>query len=65
MSKDWHADCFKCSFPACDARLEAVGYIEEKGNPFCRKCYEREIAYDCGKCGLKIIGVSKLSIHKT
>ena len=58
MMQDWHPECFTCTIPHCDARLEAIGYIEEQGNPYCKKCYEREIAYSCGKCGIKIIGVS-------
>jgi len=57
MARDWHPECFKCTVAYCDARLEAVGFIEEKGTPYCKKCYERDIAYSCSKCGLKIIGV--------
>ena len=41
----------------CNQRLDLHGYIEENERPFCRKCYEEEMAYSCAKCGLKIIGV--------
>jgi len=65
MAKDWHPECFKCQVTDCDARLEAVGYIENEGMPYCKKCYEAEIAYSCSKCGLKIIGDIMHALNQT
>ena len=45
MGGHWHPECFRCAVEGCDARLESVGFIEEEGKAFCKKCYEIEMAY--------------------
>ena len=57
IGKDWHPECFKCQAPGCQTSLKTTGFIEDKGQVFCRACFERDIAYTCAKCGKKIIGV--------
>ncbi|CBY20152.1 unnamed protein product [Oikopleura dioica] len=65
MSQHWHPECFKCSMNDCNQRLDLHGYIEENGSPFCKKCYEDEMAYSCSKCGLKIIGDIMHALNQT
>ncbi|CAG5112646.1 Oidioi.mRNA.OKI2018_I69.chr2.g6837.t1.cds [Oikopleura dioica] len=65
MGQHWHPECFKCSIQGCSMRLDLHGYIEENGSPYCRKCYEDEMAYSCSKCGLKIIGDIMHALNQT
>jgi len=65
IGKDWHPECFVCQTPGCGVPLQQTGFIENKGTVFCRKCFERDFAYTCAKCGEKIIGDVMHALNQT
>lgn len=46
-----------CANPQCGVDLVGVGFVEEDGQLYCERDFEKYLAPTCGKCGRSIIGV--------
>lgn len=65
QGKNWHPDEFVCSASNCRKPLQNEGFIEEKGKRYCKSCYEKHFAHECGKCHQKITGEVMHALNQT
>lgn len=56
QGKNWHIDEFVCAASNCRKPLQNIGFIEEKGERYCKDCYEKYFAHTCGLCYEKVVG---------
>lgn len=56
MGMSWHPEEFICNH--CHSSLADSGFVEEKGQVHCERCYEQFFAPTCARCDQKILGVS-------
>ncbi|XP_067341265.1 PDZ and LIM domain protein 5b isoform X2 [Channa argus] len=54
MGMSWHPEEFNCAH--CHSSLADRGFVEEKGNVYCERCYEQFFAPACARCHQKILG---------
>ncbi|XP_076444049.1 PDZ and LIM domain protein 7-like isoform X8 [Babylonia areolata] len=56
MGNCWCPDHFVCANPQCGVKLIDIGFVEEGGNLYCERDYERYLAPHCKKCNTTILG---------
>lgn len=54
LGMSWHPEEFNCDH--CHSSLAEGGFVEEKGNLYCARCYEDMFAPTCFSCQQKILG---------
>lgn len=55
MGMSWHPEEFNCA--RCHSSLGERGFVEEKNQVYCVRCYEQFFAPTCASCHQKILGV--------
>lgn len=56
MGMSWHPEEFDCAH--CHSSLAERGFVEERGQVYCERCYEQFFAPTCARCQQKVLGVS-------
>ena len=56
LGETWCPEHFTCSDSSCNMLLQGQGYKEVRGQPYCKDCWGKSFAEDCGKCNKKILG---------
>uniref|UniRef100_A0A8C6WQM7 PDZ and LIM domain 5b n=1 Tax=Neogobius melanostomus TaxID=47308 RepID=A0A8C6WQM7_9GOBI len=62
LGMSWHPEEFNCDH--CHSSL-AEGFVEEKGNLYCTRCYEDMFAPTCFSCQQKILGKAVNALKQT
>lgn len=62
LGMSWHPEEFNCAH--CHSSL-AEGFVEEKGELYCAKCYEDMFAPTCFSCQQKILGKIMNALKQT
>ena len=62
LDKTWCPDHFLCANPQCGVQLVDVGFVEENGQLYCERDYEKYFAPPCKKCNRAIVGVRLILI---
>uniref|UniRef100_A0A3Q3M419 PDZ and LIM domain 5b n=1 Tax=Mastacembelus armatus TaxID=205130 RepID=A0A3Q3M419_9TELE len=63
MGMSWHPEEFNCSH--CHSSLAEHGFVEEKGQVYCERCYEQFFAPTCARCHQKILGEVMNALKQT
>ncbi|KAI3361791.1 hypothetical protein L3Q82_002132 [Scortum barcoo] len=63
MGKSWHPEEFNCAH--CHSSLAVGGFVEEKGQVYCERCYEQFFAPTCAQCNQKILGEVMNALKQT
>ncbi|XP_023135508.2 PDZ and LIM domain protein 5b isoform X4 [Amphiprion ocellaris] len=63
MGMSWHPEEFNCAH--CHSSLADRGFVEEKGQVYCERCYEQFFAPTCGRCQQKILGEVMNALKQT
>ncbi|XP_031711383.1 PDZ and LIM domain protein 5b isoform X2 [Anarrhichthys ocellatus] len=63
MGMSWHPEEFNCAH--CHSSLVENGFVEEKGQVYCERCYEQFFAPTCGSCRQKILGEVMNALKQT
>ncbi|KAK1884508.1 PDZ and LIM domain protein 5 [Dissostichus eleginoides] len=63
MGMSWHPEEFNCAH--CRSSLAVGGFVEEKGQVYCERCYEQFLAPTCGHCQQKILGEVMNALKQT
>ncbi|TKS84469.1 LIM domain protein 5 Enigma -like protein Enigma-like PDZ and [Collichthys lucidus] len=63
MGMSWHPEEFNCAH--CHSSLAEHGFVEEKGQVYCERCYEQFFAPTCGRCQHKILGEVMNALKQT
>ncbi|XP_010736423.2 PDZ and LIM domain protein 5b isoform X3 [Larimichthys crocea] len=63
MGMSWHPEEFNCAH--CHSSLAENGFVEEKGQVYCERCYEQFFAPTCGRCQHKILGEVMNALKQT
>lgn len=63
MGMSWHPEEFNCAH--CHSSLAVGGFVEEKGQVYCERCYEQFFAPTCGRCNQKILGEIMNALKQT
>ncbi|XP_061590149.1 PDZ and LIM domain protein 5b isoform X4 [Cololabis saira] len=54
MGMSWHPEEFNCAH--CHSSLTECGFVEEKDQVYCVRCYEQFFAPTCARCNQKVLG---------
>lgn len=63
MGMSWHPEEFNCAH--CHSSLAEHGFVEERGQVYCERCYEQFFAPTCGRCQQKILGEVMNALKQT
>ncbi|XP_068562286.1 PDZ and LIM domain protein 5b isoform X3 [Cebidichthys violaceus] len=63
MGMSWHPEEFNCAH--CHSCLAENGFVEEKGQVYCERCYEQFFAPTCACCHQKILGEVMNALKQT
>ncbi|XP_036972111.1 PDZ and LIM domain protein 5b isoform X1 [Acanthopagrus latus] len=63
MGKSWHPEEFNCAH--CHSSLAENGFVEERGQVYCERCYEQFLAPTCARCQQKILGEVMNALKQT
>ncbi|XP_040012982.1 PDZ and LIM domain protein 5b isoform X4 [Xiphias gladius] len=63
MGMSWHPEEFNCAH--CHSSLADRGFVEEKGQVYCERCYEQFFAPTCSCCHQKILGEVMNALKQT
>ncbi|XP_042365498.1 PDZ and LIM domain protein 5b isoform X2 [Plectropomus leopardus] len=63
MGMSWHPEEFNCAH--CHSSLVDGGFVEEKGQVYCERCYEEFLAPTCSRCNHKILGEIMNALKQT
>ncbi|XP_059213930.1 PDZ and LIM domain protein 5b [Centropristis striata] len=63
MGMSWHPEEFNCA--QCHSSLAVGGFVEERGQVYCERCYEQFLAPTCGRCNMKILGEVMNALKQT
>ncbi|XP_044029161.1 PDZ and LIM domain protein 5b isoform X2 [Siniperca chuatsi] len=63
MGMSWHPEEFNCAH--CHSSLAEHGFVEEKGQVYCERCYEQFFAPTCARCHQKILGEVMNALKQT
>ncbi|XP_029371520.1 PDZ and LIM domain protein 5b isoform X1 [Echeneis naucrates] len=63
MGMSWHPEEFNCAH--CHSSLVDSGFVEEKGQVYCERCYEQFFAPTCSRCNQKILGEVMNALKQT
>nr|XP_020474273.1 PDZ and LIM domain protein 5-like isoform X2 [Monopterus albus] len=63
MGMSWHPEEFNCGH--CHSSLVDGGFVEEKGQVYCERCYEQFFAPTCAHCHQKILGEVMNALKQT
>ncbi|XP_030006133.1 PDZ and LIM domain protein 5b isoform X2 [Sphaeramia orbicularis] len=63
MGMSWHPEEFNCSH--CHSSLADRGFVEERGQVYCERCYEDFLAPTCFHCQHKILGEVMNALKQT
>ncbi|XP_056258927.1 PDZ and LIM domain protein 5b isoform X1 [Seriola aureovittata] len=63
MGMSWHPEEFNCAH--CHSSLADRGFVEEKGQVYCERCYEQFFAPTCSRCNQKILGEVMNALKQT
>ncbi|KAM4527661.1 PDZ and LIM domain protein 5b isoform 2-T2 [Odontesthes bonariensis] len=63
MGMSWHPEEFNCAH--CHSSLADHGFVEEKGQVHCVRCYEQFFAPTCARCQTKILGEVMNALKQT
>ncbi|XP_077353492.1 PDZ and LIM domain protein 5b isoform X4 [Festucalex cinctus] len=63
MGMSWHPEEFNCAH--CHSSLADGGFVEEKGQVYCERCYEQFFAPTCALCQQKILGEIMNALKQT
>lgn len=63
LGMSWHPEEFNCDH--CRSSLVEGGFVEEKGNLYCARCYENMFAPTCFSCQQKILGKAVNALKQT
>ncbi|XP_029024084.1 PDZ and LIM domain protein 5b isoform X3 [Betta splendens] len=63
MGMSWHSEEFNCAH--CHSSLANRGFVEEKGQVYCERCYEQYLAPTCNRCHQKILGEVMNALKQT
>ncbi|KAL8579422.1 hypothetical protein ACOMHN_026787 [Nucella lapillus] len=65
MGNCWCPDHFVCANAQCGVKLIDIGFVEEGGNLYCERDYERYLAPHCKKCNNTILGECVNALQST
>ncbi|KAG8010381.1 PDZ and LIM domain protein 5, partial [Nibea albiflora] len=63
MGMSWHPEEFNCAH--CHSSLAENGFVEERGQVYCERCYEEFFAPTCARCQHKILGEVMNALKQT
>ncbi|XP_047425587.1 PDZ and LIM domain protein 5b isoform X1 [Mugil cephalus] len=63
MGMSWHPEEFNCAH--CHSSLAECGFVEEKDQVYCERCYEQFFAPTCARCNTKILGEVMNALKQT
>ncbi|KAM7392876.1 hypothetical protein PAMA_007810 [Pampus argenteus] len=63
MGMSWHPEEFNCAH--CHSSLTDRGFVEERGQVYCVRCYEEFFAPTCARCHQKILGEIMNALKQT
>nr|XP_046231518.1 PDZ and LIM domain protein 5b isoform X5 [Scatophagus argus] len=63
MGMSWHPEEFTCAH--CHSSLADHGFVEERGQVYCERCYEQFLAPTCARCQQKILGEVMNALKQT
>ncbi|XP_069028652.1 PDZ and LIM domain protein 5b isoform X4 [Embiotoca jacksoni] len=63
MGMSWHPEEFNCAH--CHSSLTDRGFVEEKDQVYCERCYEQFFAPSCARCQQKILGEVMNALKQT
>ncbi|XP_008284690.1 PDZ and LIM domain protein 5b isoform X3 [Stegastes partitus] len=63
MGMSWHPEEFNCAH--CHSSLADRGFVEEKDQVYCERCYEQFFAPSCARCQQKILGEVMNALKQT
>ncbi|XP_041825836.1 PDZ and LIM domain protein 5b isoform X1 [Melanotaenia boesemani] len=63
MGMSWHPEEFNCAH--CHSSLADRGFVEEKDQVYCVRCYEQFFAPTCARCQEKILGEVMNALKQT
>ncbi|KAM6902686.1 PDZ and LIM domain protein 5-like [Xenentodon cancila] len=63
MGMSWHPEEFNCAH--CHSSLADRGFVEEKDQVYCVRCYEQFFAPACARCNQKILGEVMNALKQT
>ncbi|XP_045922400.1 PDZ and LIM domain protein 5b isoform X6 [Micropterus dolomieu] len=63
MGMSWHPEEFNCAH--CHSSLAENGFVEERGQVYCERCYEQFFAPTCARCHHKILGEVMNALKQT
>ncbi|KAM9734572.1 PDZ and LIM domain protein 5b isoform 1-T2 [Menidia menidia] len=63
MGMSWHPEEFNCAH--CHSSLADRGFVEEKDQVYCERCYEQFFAPTCARCQEKILGEVMNALKQT
>ncbi|XP_078127056.1 PDZ and LIM domain protein 5b isoform X2 [Sander vitreus] len=63
MGMSWHPEEFNCAH--CHSSLAEHGFVEERGQVYCERCYEQFFAPTCACCHQKILGEVMNALKQT
>uniref|UniRef100_A0A8C3G332 PDZ and LIM domain 5b n=1 Tax=Cyclopterus lumpus TaxID=8103 RepID=A0A8C3G332_CYCLU len=63
MGMSWHPEEFNCAH--CHSSLAENGFVEERGQVYCERCYEQFFAPSCARCQQKILGEVMNALKQT
>ncbi|XP_077943944.1 PDZ and LIM domain protein 5b isoform X4 [Gasterosteus aculeatus] len=63
MGMSWHPEEFDCAH--CHSSLAERGFVEERGQVYCERCYEQFFAPTCARCQQKVLGEVMNALKQT
>uniref|UniRef100_A0A4W6D1T0 PDZ and LIM domain 5b n=1 Tax=Lates calcarifer TaxID=8187 RepID=A0A4W6D1T0_LATCA len=63
MGMSWHPEEFNCAH--CHSSLADRGFVEERGQVYCERCYEQFFAPTCARCNQKVLGEVMNALKQT
>ncbi|KAM8829035.1 PDZ and LIM domain protein 5b isoform 2-T2 [Spinachia spinachia] len=63
MGMSWHPEEFNCAH--CHSSLAEHGFVEERGQVYCERCYEQFFAPTCARCHQKVLGEVMNALKQT
>ncbi|XP_028273461.1 PDZ and LIM domain protein 5b isoform X3 [Parambassis ranga] len=63
MGMSWHPEEFNCAH--CHSSLADRGFVEERNQVYCERCYEQFFAPACARCHQKILGEVMNALKQT
>ncbi len=64
VGKIWCPNHFVCAHPSCGISLEDIGFVEENGQLYCERDFEKYFAPRCNKCQASIVGECCYALEK-